>query len=115
MGWNTHYYGDGAVRELTLGPPPPWRTFPRGPVGAVFQPPEGLTDAVNAALCLRRPLLITGAPGSGKSSVIESVAEELTLGPVLRWHITSRSTLVDALYRYDALGRIHSHQLQHDD
>lgn len=36
---------------------------------------------------------------------------EAGLGEVLRWHITSRSTLADALYRYDALGRIHAHNL----
>ena len=66
---------------------------------------------VNAALCLRRPILITGGPGSGKSTVIDSVAAELKLGDVLRWHVTSRSTLTEALYRYDVLGRIHAQQL----
>ncbi|WP_370947347.1 AAA family ATPase [Amycolatopsis sp. cg5] len=76
-----------------------------------FQPPAGLAEAVNAALALRRPLLITGAPGTGKSTAIESVATELKLGQVLRWQVTSQSTLSDALYRYDALGRIHAHQL----
>ncbi|MEU1969409.1 AAA family ATPase [Micromonospora sediminicola] len=96
---------------MTLPEPPPWRTFPRRPVGTVFQPPDGLSDAVNAALCLRRPLLVTGAPGSGKSTLIDSVAAELQLGPVLRWHITSRSILAEALYRYDVLGRIHAQQL----
>ena len=40
--------------------------------------------------------------------MIEQVAAELQLGPVLRWHITSRSTLAEALYRYDALGRIYA-------
>lgn len=105
------YRGDGVPREVNLPDPPPWRTFPRQPEGLVFQPPEGLTDAVNAALCLRRPLLVTGLPGSGKSTLIDSVAAELALGTVLRWHITSRSTLSEALYRYDALGRIHAQQL----
>jgi MoxR-like ATPase len=71
-----------------------------------------LVDAVNAALHLRRPLLLTGPAGSGKSSVIEQIAAELGLGSVLRWHITSRSTLADALYRYDALGRIHAYNLR---
>ncbi|WTB51265.1 AAA family ATPase [Streptomyces althioticus] len=68
-------------------------------------------DAVNAALHLRRPLL-TGRAGSGKSTVIRQIAAELDLGEVLHWHITSRSTLADALYRYDALGRIHAHNLR---
>jgi MoxR-like ATPase len=112
MAWKSYYRGDGAVREVRLDPPPPWREFPRSPLGLKFQPPKGLTDAVNAALSLRRPLLVTGAPGSGKSTVIESVAEELTLGPVLRWHITSRSALSEALYRYDVLGRIHEQQIR---
>ena len=44
--------------------------------------------------------------------MIESVAEELMLGDVLRWHITSRSVLSEALYRYDVLGRIHEQQLK---
>jgi MoxR-like ATPase len=112
MSWDTYYRGDGQAREdIALPPPPPWRTFPRPLRPEVFLPPEGLTDAVNAALCLRRPLLITGVPGSGKSSVIEQVATELNLGRVLRWHITSRSVLTEALYRYDALGRIHAQRI----
>ncbi|MEU4464098.1 AAA family ATPase [Streptomyces sp. NPDC024017] len=67
---------------------------------------------MNAALHLRRPLLLTGRAGSGKSTVIRQIAAELHLGEVLHWHITSRSTLADALYRYDALGRIHAHNLR---
>ncbi|MFG3506469.1 AAA family ATPase [Streptomyces sp. NPDC047821] len=115
MTWDAYYRGDGVVRQdVRLPAPPPWRTFPREPVAGVFQPPEGLVSAVNAALVLRRPLLITGGPGMGKSTVIEQVAAELSLGQVLLWHITSRSTLKDALYSYDALGRIHAHRLQQE-
>ncbi|MFF2780905.1 AAA family ATPase [Streptomyces sp. NPDC058052] len=62
---------------------------------------------VNLALHLRRPLLITGKPGVGKSTLAYAVAHELGLGPVLRWSITSRSTLHDGLYAYDAVGRLH--------
>ncbi|MBM9624457.1 AAA family ATPase [Streptomyces zhihengii] len=62
---------------------------------------------VNLALHLRRPLLITGKPGVGKSTLAYAVAHELGLGPVLRWSITSRSTLRDGLYVYDAIGRLH--------
>jgi MoxR-like ATPase len=115
MAWMQHYHGDGTVRRIEPGPPPPWRAFPREPLGLVFQPPDKLVDAVNAALCLSRPLLITGNPGSGKSTVVDSVAAELDLGEVIRWHITSRSTLTDGLYRYDALGRIHNYQLTGQD
>jgi MoxR-like ATPase len=60
---------------------------------------------VNAALYLRRPLLVTGRPGSGKSSLAYRVARELRLGRVLRWPITSHATLKAGLYTYDAIGR----------
>ncbi|WP_393101024.1 AAA family ATPase [Streptomyces sp. LN325] len=112
MTWKPYYRGDGEQRRTPLAEPPPWRTFPRPSQHRQYQPPRGLADAVNAALHLRRPLLVTGPAGSGKSTVIEQVAHELDLGHVLRWHITSRSTLSEALYRYDALGRIHSQNLQ---
>ncbi|MEU9287373.1 ATPase [Streptomyces sp. NPDC048275] len=111
MTWQNFYVGDGTPRDVDLGDPPPWRSFPRPALHREFQPPPGLVKAVNAALVLRRPLLVTGAAGSGKSTVIEQVAQELKLGDVLRWHITSRSTLKEALYRYDALGRIHAQRL----
>ena len=65
-----------------------------------------LVDAVNAAIHLRRPLLVTGAPGSGKTSLAYAIAHELQLGPVLTWAITARSNLVDAQYRYDAIARL---------
>src|SRR5690242_17932500 len=111
MAWQPYYRGDGESHGATLPDPPPWRSFPARPLARTFQPPPGLVEAVNAALHLRRPLLLTGAPGSGKSTVVDSIASELGLGPALRWHITSRSVLTDALYRYDVLGRIHAQQL----
>ncbi|MFE5973604.1 AAA family ATPase [Streptomyces sp. NPDC056460] len=112
MTWKPYYLGDGEQRSTPLAAPPPWRSFPRTPQHRQYQPPHGLVDAVNAAVHLRRPLLVSGPAGSGKSTVIEQVAHELNLGPVLRWHITSRSTLTEALYRYDALGRIHAQSLR---
>ncbi len=69
--------------------------------------PESV-ELVHAALVLRRPLLITGPPGSGKSSLPYAVARELKLGPVLRWNITSHSTLQDGLYQYDPVARLYA-------
>jgi|GEM_PF-104915 len=71
-----------------------------------------VVQAVNAALTLRRPLLITGRPGSGKTSLAYAIAYELKLGPVLMWPITARSTLEAGLYRYDAIARLQDAQLR---
>ena len=65
-----------------------------------------IVDAVNAAIHLRRPLLVTGDPGAGKTSLAYAIAHELKLGPVLTWAITARANLVDAEYRYDAIARL---------
>ncbi|MEM9090786.1 MAG: AAA family ATPase [Cyanobacteria bacterium P01_F01_bin.53] len=69
-------------------------------------------QAVNAALALRRPLLVTGRPGSGKTSLAYAIAHELALGPVLMWPITARTTLEAGLYRYDAIARLQDAQLR---
>jgi len=63
-------------------------------------------ELVNVAIMLRRPLLITGRPGTGKSTFAYALAHELRLFPVLRWPITTRTTLQDGLYRYDAIARL---------
>lgn len=114
-----------ALNRLPL--PPPWRKSseqsnpnppPNPPFnleaekdrGAPLKIDDDLRRAVNAALFLRRPLLVTGRPGVGKSSLISAVAYELRLGPVLRWAITSRSTVRSGLYEYDAIGRLHAQQ-----
>ncbi len=113
-------------RVTQLPDPPPWRAFDGGPAllspaceddtvsrdrqhraGTYRATPESV-ELVNAALVLRRPLLITGPPGSGKSSLPYAVARELKLGPVLRWNITSRSTLQDGLYQYDPMARLYA-------
>ena len=98
-----------------LPEPPSWRPFGadlspgvsrRKRRGETFQTRPEEVEMVNAALYLRRPLLITGKPGTGKSSLAYAVARELNLGEVLYWSITTRTTLKDGLYTYDAIGRL---------
>ncbi|OLC62285.1 MAG: AAA family ATPase [Ktedonobacter sp. 13_1_40CM_4_52_4] len=83
--------------------------------GAKFQANDEEINLINAALYLRRPLFITGKPGCGKSSLAYAVAYELKLGPVLYWPITTRVTLKDSLYYYDAIGRLHAASLASKD
>lgn len=73
-----------------------------------------ILDAVNASLHLRRPLLVTGKPGSGKTSLAYAVAHELELGSVLTWPVNTRSSLSDVLYRYDAVARLQDAQLKRE-
>lgn len=125
--WLYHGTGEAAERRTRLeaGPPPPWRDFTgtpdpgytppgcSGPAwdrtwrrGEGYVPDEIEKDVVNTALHLRRPLLITGKPGVGKSTLAYSIASNLDLGPVLHWPVTSRTVLRDGLYLYDAIGRL---------
>ncbi len=133
-GWRI-YRGDRQPHDgiTDLPPPPPWRAFD----GQVLQestpepvtentsssaalqrakaylPDEELVDVVNIAMLLRRPLLVTGKPGTGKSTLAHSIAFELKLGPVLYWPITSRSQMQNGLYRYDGIERLQQTNLQH--
>ncbi|MEK8170938.1 AAA family ATPase [Streptomyces sp. M19] len=65
---------------------------------------------VNAAILLRRPLLVTGRPGVGKSTLAYRIARELRLGRVLQWPVTSRTTLASGLFEYDVIGRAQAGQ-----
>jgi len=92
---------------------PPWRRFDQASKkqrGAHFIVDDDVISRVNAALVLRRPLLVTGPPGTGKTALSYAVARELELGPVLRWSITSRTELRDGLYSYDAIARLQDTQ-----
>ena len=98
-----------------LPDPPNWRVFKdeqtrQQQKGATFKARPEEIDLVNAALYLRRPLLITGKPGTGKTSLAYAVSHELKLGEVLYWPITTRTTLKDGLYNYDAIGRLQDSQ-----
>ncbi|MEM7769094.1 MAG: MoxR family ATPase [Cyanobacteria bacterium P01_A01_bin.37] len=103
---------DGLER---LPDPPNWRVFKdeqtrQQQKGATFKARPEEIELVNAALYLRRPLLITGKPGTGKTSLAYAVAHELKLGEVLYWPVTTRTTLKDGLYSYDAIGRLQDSQ-----
>lgn len=129
------YRGTGEPHDdlrSRLPPPPRWREFNGAPLvnpelgaesvtarrlgelarAAAYQASAPEVEMVNAALYLRRPLLVTGKPGTGKSTLAHSVARELNLGPVLYWPITSRSDRNEGLYAYDAIARLQDASLR---
>lgn len=99
------------VQELAETDP---RGKERGESFKIDKDYKDVVNAVNAALHLRRPLLVTGKPGSGKTSLAYAVAHELQLGVVLSWPVNARSKLQDELYRYDAVARLQDAQLKRE-
>lgn len=78
---------------------------------------EGLRNAVNVALALRQPLLVTGDPGTGKTQLAYSLAYELEMPTAekpapLIFRAKTTSAATDLFYRYDALGHFHDAQFQ---
>jgi MoxR-like ATPase len=128
------YIGDTCDPEplRQANEPPPWREFTKKepndgpfqdrfterPYSGIWMPHDQKRKGskykiereqallVDAAILLRRPILVSGYPGVGKTSLAYAIAWQLGLGRVLRWSITSRSNLEDALYHYDAIGRL---------
>lgn len=75
-----------------------------------YLPDEALVEAVNLAIYLKRPLLLKGEPGCGKTRLARAVSHELGL-PYEAWHVKSTSRAQDGLYTYDTIGRLRDAQL----
>lgn len=73
--------------------------------------PPGLIQAINLAIYLRRPLLLEGEAGCGKTRLAHAVAYELGL-PFYRWDVRSTSKAHEGLYSYDAILRLHDVQVK---
>ena len=71
---------------------------------------QDLMLAVNAAITLKRPLLVKGEPGTGKTMLAEEVAQALGM-PLLQWHVKSTTKAQQGLYEYDAVSRLRDSQM----
>lgn len=76
-----------------------------------YRADPGLVDAVNVAVVLGQPLLLTGEPGTGKTQLAYSLGCALGY-EVLKFETKSTSVARDLFYTYDTLGRFHAAQLQ---
>lgn len=109
---------DGSHRVEKWPAPPPWRDFNQEKAcqeaRKTFQANPEVVNAVNMAIYLHRPLLVTGKPGTGKSSLAKAIASELELGEILHWPINTRTTLQEGLYYYDAIARLQDVQINQE-
>ena len=71
---------------------------------------DDLKVAVNAAATLRRPLLVKGEPGTGKTVLAQEIARAFE-APLIEWHIKSTTKAQQGLYEYDAVSRLRDSQL----
>ena len=71
---------------------------------------EDLKVAVNAAVALRRPLLVKGEPGTGKTVLAHEIAAAVG-APLIEWHVKSTTKAHQGLYEYDAVARLRDGQL----
>jgi len=71
---------------------------------------DDLKVAVNAAVLLRRPLLVKGEPGTGKTVLAYEIAKALD-APLIEWNIKSTTKAHQGLYEYDAVARLRDSQL----
>ncbi|MEE9302763.1 MAG: MoxR family ATPase [Thiotrichaceae bacterium] len=105
---NSYYQGQGEQHATSLQLPVINLDSQTEPQGYLATPE--LAAAVDTAITLGMPLLLTGEPGSGKSSLAKSIAWEVLGGNEIPLHFTIKSDTRanDLFYRFDTVGRFHA-------
>ena len=104
------YSGRGTVRDQALPLAADLDVLTK-PAGYIAD--EGVSAAVNVALALGQPLLVTGEPGTGKTQLAHSIAYELGL-QLLIFNTKTTSSSRDLFYRYDALQHFQNARIHGD-
>ncbi|MCH2080859.1 MAG: MoxR family ATPase [Saprospiraceae bacterium] len=100
-----HIYGKEGKGKL-----PPFEVNQRLNDPSLYKPSTGLINAVNVALNLGQPLLLTGEPGTGKTQLAYHIAWFFELGDPLIFNAQTTSSATDLFYRYDALAHFQYNQ-----
>lgn len=119
--WNLEYTGK-------VNPSPDESIYFNGQPLEPYLPSEELIESVKLAIALKRPLLIMGEPGCGKTKLARAIAYEFTQNnqklleslsleewPYKTWYVKSTSKARDGLYIYDTLARLRDAQLAKSD
>ena len=80
-----------------------------------YRPDPGLTDAINTALAVGAPLLLTGQPGTGKTQAAYYIAWYFGDIAVHRFQVRSTSTAQDMKYDFDAVAYLREAHHPEDD
>jgi MoxR-like ATPase len=77
----------------------------------LFVPGEALATAMNTALAVGEPLLLTGEPGTGKTQAAYYAAHKLGTR-VFHFQVKSETTARDLLYHFNTVQYFHDAHLQ---
>lgn len=102
-----YYVGNGQTIADRGGELPPLELSSKGSAASEYIAGKALSDAVNVALMLGQPLLVTGEPGTGKTRLAWSIAYELNFYGPLVINTKTTSSAKDLFYRYDGLRHFH--------
>ena len=75
---------------------------------------DELMNAVNVSIALKKPLLIKGEPGTGKTMLAEAISQDLDMDLII-WSIKSTTKAQDGLYVYDTVQRLYDSQFGEGD
>ena len=103
------FEGQGSIEGAATNPLVTEVDSLRDPQG--YRASKELANAVNVALALQMPLLVTGEPGTGKTQLAYRLAVELGKTEVLRFDTKSSSQANDLYYHFDSIRQFGQSQL----
>lgn len=106
------YKGDGTTLAARSQQLPVFQPITKMSAPGGYYASPALRDAVNVAIALGQPLLLTGEPGTGKTQLAFSLAYELGVGVPYIFNTKTTSIAKDLFYRYDSLAHFRDVQLK---